>query len=378
MKILHVIPELLVAFGGPPWTLAALAKAQAERGDDVIVLSTRRATSPTTLPLGKNGNLTVLEVQTDSSGKWPDQEVLKTLRKLVQDRDIVHVHGTWRYHFRAAAKACKEVGVPYIVRPAGNLGLVTRRHKWYFKQPYYWLVEKRLFNQAAAIHCTSTMELEELRGLAIRSRKFVLRNAVPLAVPTKSSDITSLQQWCPQIRPEDKLIINVGRISWKKNLDVLVEAFTHIHRDFPDWRLILAGPHEEPSIVERLQQQASQHGIANRVLLPGVVNGDAKTALFSRAELFAQSSVHENFGVSVAEAMLFGVPCVLSTGIAIAPDVVSAGAGFACISSPEPFAQILRTLMENEALRLRCKQHAKALALHKEYERCLSSTHHQR
>ena len=104
-------------------------------------------------------------------------------------------------------------------------------------------------------------------------------------------------------------------------------------------------------IVEGLRDEAEQHGIATRVMLPGTVVGEAKAALYSRADIFAQPSLHENFGASVAEALMYGIPCVVSNGVALAPDVAEAGAGLICDSDSTALADSLARLMGDEDLR---------------------------
>ena len=90
---------------------------------------------------------------------------------------------------------------------------------------------------------------------------------------------------------------------------------------FPGWHLILAGPYEDREILGRLQRRIQEAGLARRVSLPGLVTAGLKAACFNRAEIFAQPSLHENFGMSVAEALLLGVPCIVSDGVALAEDI---------------------------------------------------------
>ena len=384
MKILHVINGLSVEIGGPPAALAALAVAQANRGDDVIVYSSFHAPRPLTLSSETQPGIRVYEATETSDCKWYRGSVLTELRSLVRDRQIVHIHGSWRYHLRAAARAASEIGLPYIIRPAGNLGTAMRRHKWYLKWPYFRLLERPVFQHAAAIHCTSRMEVEELKNLNLNVRKFIVPNAVQLSLAKNDQPDAVIRELCPTIRPEHRLILYLGRISWKKQLPVLVKAFAILHNDFPEWRLILAGVHEDPQLVRQLQEEAATNGIGDLVSLPGTVGGREKAALYSKAELFVQPSLHENFGISVAESLRFGIPCVLSHGVALSADVVEQGAGLACASEPEALTQSMRRLLIDDQLRHDCSRHALELArryepatvaaqLDTEYQTCISN-----
>lgn len=361
MRILHVINGLSVTRGGPSATLAAVVGAQVRRGHEVVVLSTMRQPPPLTLQPGEHGNLTVCEAPPESESKWYNAQVLAAARRLARDCQIVHVHGSWRYHLLAAAKVCREYKLPYIIRPAGNLGLISAGHRWYLKRPYFYLFERRAFNRAAAIHCTSREEMRQMAGLRLRARKFVVPNAVSVE-RSESIRCDALRGICPGLQPHHKVILYLGRITWIKRLDALLEGFIQVQRDFPEWCMILAGPLEDSQIVRRLRAASERHGISERVLLPGTVLGEAKAALFQRAEIFAQPSLHENFGASVAEALCYGIPCAVSSGVALAPDVAEAGAGIVCESEAAALAMVLRRLMGDPELRAEYGRGALALA----------------
>jgi glycosyltransferase involved in cell wall biosynthesis len=328
----------------------------------VIVLSTQRWPPPAVLEPGTYDNLTVCEADTTAAGKCYNPYVLKAVREWARDCDIVHVHGSWRYHLLAAAKASREYGIPYIIRPAGNLGLLTARHRWYLKRPYFWLFERRAFNGAAAIHCTSTLEMKELEGLKIRARKFVVPNPVEIVPAGRDDSGSELNQAFPALRQQHKVILSLCRLSWKKRLDVLLDAFIQLAPEFPEWRLILAGTQEDPRIAAQLRVTADAKQIADRVFFFDTVNGNLKNALFARAQVFALPSLHENFGVSVAEALAHGVPCVVSSGVALSSDVAEAKAGLVSESDAVVFAKSLRSLMGDDALRARLASGAQQLA----------------
>ncbi len=105
LRVLHVIYMLSEDLGGPPRALATLARAQAARGDDVTVLPCRRGAGPQTLEVGRHGSLAVHAAPTDARLMWYNGLVRRTVLDLAQTADIVHVHGTWRYHLLAAAGA---------------------------------------------------------------------------------------------------------------------------------------------------------------------------------------------------------------------------------------------------------------------------------
>lgn len=106
--------------------------------------------------------------------------------------------------------------------------------------------------------------------------------------------------------------------------------------------------------------------IENKVHLPGMVMGDLKIALLAYARVFVQPSSHENFGISVAEALHLGKACIVSDGVALAEDVISAGAGLKFSGGADNLVTVLKRILSDNSFRLSCEQAAKTLG--KKYE----------
>ncbi len=383
MRILHVILSLAEAIGGPARALATLACAQAAAGHEVCVLPCRRLPGPQTLEHGTHGRLSVGTPLTDAPLLLPCRPLRDRLAELARRAEIIHIHGTWRYHVLAAAEAADAAGIRYLVRPAGNLGVATRRHKAWLKMPYFRLIERPVLNRAAAIHCCSEKERRELSGLGLRPRTFVVPMPVQSDLRDIAPDEAALARSCPNLPADAPVLLYLGRVAWTKQLDVLLEAFIALHHALPEWHLVIAGPHEDASISAALRRRIDETGLARRVWLPGLVRRGAKAALLRRAALYVQPSAHENFGMSVAEAMLFGIPCVVTQGVALADAVEASGAGLVCAPRADSIAAALRRMMCDADLRHRSGQAALRLAerftpqhvvaqLDREYRRCLS------
>src|SRR5690606_10961854 len=130
----------------------------------------------------------------------------------------------------------------------------------------------------------------------------------------------------------------------------------------PDWHLVIAGNPEDVALAERIRARIRQLGLADRVSLPGMLVDGAKVALLRRTSLFVQPSLHENFGISVAEALLFDLPCVVSDGVALATEIEQGGAGLRCEPRAEPLAAAMQRLMLDQDQRTQMAGRAGALA----------------
>ncbi|MFO0840240.1 MAG: glycosyltransferase [Phycisphaerae bacterium] len=353
LRILHVIYMLAEDLGGPPRALATLARAQAERGDEVLVLPARGSPGPQTLEPGRRGNLSVHAAPTTARLMWYNGALKRATFDLAQTADLVHIHGTWRYHLLAGAGAARRYKIPFIVRPAGNLGRVAREHKAYLKRPYLEIFERPVLNRAAAIHCCSNKELAELSDLRLTAPTFIVPQPVESDLLDVAENPEALLALCPQLESGAPAIAYLGRISFIKNCDVLLECFVRLAREYPEWVLVMAGPYEDAKLVEALKATIKANKLEERVALPGTLRGGIKAALLRRAAVFAQPSRHENFGISVAEALLFGLPCVVSSGVALATDIRAGDAGVVSAPTIDEFGAALRGMLSDAALRRR-------------------------
>src|SRR5438105_4900304 len=124
MKVLHVIPSVSPARGGPSEALRVLVDARIQEGVEVDVATTdddgprarRRATDCFCFPR-----------QTSFySFSWP---LTTWLMKRARDYDLLHIHGLFSYAPTAAALIAKSQRVPYILRPLGTLAPWGMSHR---------------------------------------------------------------------------------------------------------------------------------------------------------------------------------------------------------------------------------------------------------
>lgn len=100
-----------------------------------------------------------------------------------------------------------------------------------------------------------------------------------------------------------KFILGVGRLSYVKGFDQLIEAFSRA--GLPETDLLLIGDGPERAALTRL---AGNLGLTGRVIFAGT-----KLNLqdyYSQAELFVLPSRNEGYPNALVEAMSFGCPCI--------------------------------------------------------------------
>ncbi|HET9426324.1 MAG TPA: glycosyltransferase family 1 protein [Gemmatimonadaceae bacterium] len=133
----------------------------------------------------------------------------------------------------------------------------------------------------------------------------------------------------------------VGVLHPKKNVHTLLPVL----RSFPGMSLVLAGPDDHP-YARGLRDTAIRLGIAERVIVPGPVDGPTKRWLYENSRALLFPSLSEGFGLPVVEAMSFGKPAFLSRLTSL-PEIGGGVATYFDSFEPDAMGDVLRRGLED-------------------------------
>lgn len=180
-----------------------------------------------------------------------------------------------------------------------------RNAPWHRRQDRIWTALRRLVYRFSDAQVAQTRPIADwLARNTGSTRLHIIPNAVQDPLPSGP----------PAIVPPTgrKLVVAAGTKPWQKGFDQLIEAFTQIAADHPDWDLALPGllPDrvEEGLSGQDILDSAVRAGLAGRVLLPGHVGN--MPDWYAAADLFVLSSRFEGFPNVLVEAMSQGCACV--------------------------------------------------------------------
>ncbi|MFI5177513.1 MAG: glycosyltransferase [Vicinamibacterales bacterium] len=358
--VLHVIPAVAPRYGGP--SVATFGMCRALAGYDVdCVVATTDADGPERLPVEtgsivRYGDVPVIFFPRtfSESLKWSGP-LASWVHSHVSGFDLVHIHAVFSHASITAGRACRRAGVPYLVRPLGNLDPWSlARHGWR-KQVLLRLGARELLRRADAIHYTSDAE----RALAERALPGLPRGVVvPLGVEDDLFAGTS-----PVPPNEPPYLLALCRLDVKKGIDLLIEAFHALHAggSAADWSLTIAGD-GDPAYVARLHRLADTGAARDRITFRGWVTGPERHALIAGAGAFALPSHQENFGLSVVEAMACAVPVIITPGVNVSSEVAQHHAGWVVPRERGAWAQALARVLADRTELARRGRLARGLA----------------
>ena len=108
-------------------------------------------------------------------------------------------------------------------------------------------------------------------------------------------------QYSPLI---DNKVIAIGRYTWQKGFDLLIEAWFIVARYHPNWTLHIYGLGDK----DNYQNLAEEKGIGDNVTCHSFAEDVYEK--YRESSIFVLSSRYEGFGLVLAEAMATGLPSV--------------------------------------------------------------------
>ena len=112
----------------------------------------------------------------------------------------------------------------------------------------------------------------------------------------------------------------VGGLRPVKGIKYLIEAIPSIHKQIPDFKLILVGNGEQ-QYTDGLTQLVKQRGLNDHVIFAGYQKKEALNEYFQKADIFVLPSLSEPQGLVVLEAMAAGLP-IVATNVGGIPDMI--------------------------------------------------------
>ena len=365
MRVLHIIPSLSPKLGGPTEVALNLARSLRELNIDTEILTTNDDEADLLdVPLFQKVTYQGVPVRffprtARLKTFIPSLSLTRWLARHVTDYDILDHHYLFSYVPTIAAILARWQNVPYTVRTMGQLTPWALAQSRLRKQVYSTLLERQNLNHAAAIHCTSQGEAEDVERFGIKTRKLVLPLGVNLPPPIPDAGLKLRQRY--HIDADTPIILFLSRLHYKKRPELLIASLASLMAQNHTVHLLLAGS-GEADYIATLKEQVASLGLQKQVTFTGFVAGEEKNLVLQGSDLFALPSYSENFGIAVAEAMAGQLPVIITPEVQIAPDIEQAEAGIIIQGEQDSLTTAVGHLLDYPQYRQKLGENALKLA----------------
>jgi glycosyltransferase involved in cell wall biosynthesis len=291
MKILIILP--IIADGGMERVMLSLCNAFQEDGHVVTLL------------IGQY------------SGFYPLPENIQAIRN-----DILLKISTTRWNglinnvrrITFIQKTIKNVQPDFVISPLSGTTITTiiasigiknhiigMEHGNPQKSPIspLWQKFQRLFYPKLDALISVSKEVDQCFSWLPNDKRYVINNAV--------TSITDKQLSEPPLNIvlKKKSLIAMGRLSYEKGFDLLIDAYSLIASELQEYQLVIIGDGPEKTSLLR---QISDKRLDETIILAGRLSNPFST--LKEAELFILPSRTEGFPMALLEALSLGIPAI--------------------------------------------------------------------
>jgi glycosyltransferase involved in cell wall biosynthesis len=273
------------------------------------------------------------------------------LREAWRWADAIHYTGFFSALFPIVVLRAHLGAKPLVLSPRGSLIRRALQRSPVRKRLFLNMIGRPLRHGVDTFHATSEEEARELRELVPGARVAVIPNGVevPEALPEREPNAAPYLLYLGRLHPYkqvERIIEAFARASAGTTIDgrrltgAPINARSSVvggqqatadgrrQTDAPvnaqssfvgarssvvttNWSLLIAGDGEE-KYKASLRKLTEELGLTDAVRFVGHADGEEKARLLANAQALILASKSENFGMSVAEALAHGTPCVVT------------------------------------------------------------------
>ncbi len=215
---------------------------------------------------------------------------------------------------------------------------INKSDKKYMSKEIVWKLSNYFYNKCDLVTAPSESMKEELKKKGLRTKVIFLSNGL------------KLDSFLPKEKYSRKAkLLHVGRISFEKNIDIVIKSISILREEFPDIKLDIIG---DGPALKSLRLMTKKLDLERNVHFLGCIEHGKLNMLYKEYDIFITASTIETQGVVILEAMASGLPIVGVRRLAINDLVKNDINGYVA----EPFdekgmAEKIKILYKNRDLR---------------------------
>ncbi len=327
---IHIVPAISNESSGPSYSVTNLCQALINQGIDITLAALDWEHLDNPPAFLRTFNIGIAPRKLGSSPdmkRWLDAQVKS------KNIDVIHSHGMWQMNALYAGWVTKNSNIEFVVSPRGAFSKWAMHNGSWSKKLFWPLLQKPAFKKVACFHATAYEEYQDIRRMGFKQPVAIIPNGIDIPIVENKKSTATI-----------RTLLFLGRIHPVKGVDLLLRAWGCVQDDMPDWRLLIVGSddgyHQASGYLEKMRTLSNQIGL-ERVEFAGKLEGADKWSAYKKSDLYVLPSHSENFGMTVAEALISETPAIVARG---APwgGLVEKNAGWWIDNGETPLVECLR------------------------------------
>ena len=268
----------------------------------------------------------------------------------IKSFDLIIIHSLYSFPVFVGATLALLYHKPYIIIPHGALEPILRIKSRTIKNIYHFIFADWMLSKADTIIFNHEYDRKESIFNALKAHSVI----IPLGFDnTKYIE----QQKKGEFRRkylsgyQGPFVLFLGRLNFKKGLDLLIDAFEKVITKNPDCLLVMVGNADPASYQDQIKKWILINKLDDKVILTGPLYNEDKINAYSDADIFVMPSLSENFGYTLFEAMASRIPVIVSESVSYSQEVSNSKAGIVIRRNSEDLALAILQLIGNQEMR---------------------------
>lgn len=169
------------------------------------------------------------------------------------------------------------------------------------------------------------------------------------------------------INNNEKSILYVGRLTKRKNVDIIIKSLYELRKTVKNVKLIIIG---EGECKNSLQNLCKILGLERDVIFLGAIKRENLPPYYMLCDVFVYPTSREPWGLAINEAMQFGKPVIATPRVAATHDLIRNGINGYIVPERDPkaLAEAIERIITDEKLARKMGRYSKKIIRKFTYE----------
>ena len=228
----------------------------------------------------------------------------------------------------------------------------------YLKRKTFIFIERLLRTRRTTLLATSNSEKDQAINIVgfSPSNVIVLKNAIsPIKQPSNKSK---------RIKHK-KYICTIGRPSYQKNTEMLIEVFRLVQKKYKNIHLYIVGAGEYSPSLNNIKKLIIKKNLSDHITILPWVKRDEAMAIIKYSQVYVSTSRYEGMPYAVIESLCLKTPCVLTNCDGNKDLIIDNKTGYLINDQDQKvMSKKICTLLEDKAKRMKFEENG-----HKHYQK---------